>query len=59
MRQIHVFKIEQTRKANNNSQTQTVVWWLPEGRGWGLVKGKGSCRVSGGSLASSPRCLGS
>ena len=31
---------KQTIKANNNSQTQTTVWWLPEGRGWGIVKGK-------------------
>ena len=33
---------EETRKANKNSQTQTAVQWLSEGRELGeVVKGKG------------------
>ena len=25
---------EQTRKTRKNSQTQKIVWWFPEGKGW-------------------------
>ena len=33
---------KQEKQTNKNSQTQTTVWWLPNGReGRGVVKGKG------------------
>ena len=33
---------EKTEKqTNKNSQTQTTVWWLPEGGAWRVVKAKG------------------
>ena len=32
---------EQYKQTNKNSLTQTTELWLPQGRGWGEVKGRG------------------
>ena len=40
---------KQGKQTNKNSQTQTTAWWLPEGRGWEVVRGKGGQTHGGGT----------